>query len=411
MALAVAGALTAPALAYAQASTVQIYGSVRLEYARIDEGGTRNSFDRLNNPGSSFIGFRGEEKLGGGMSAWFQIESTFVGDGAGQSQPGNWADRNTAVGLRGNFGNVFFGQWDTPYKLASGSKYRPFDTTGITGIGAIMHNETTTGANSTVTTPTGTFTDTAGNTVITTASVGNATSFHRRQSNSLNYHTPTWNGFTGMVAYGAKDETTGTVAGAAEPRTWSLGATFERGPFYIGAGYERHSEYRTLAAGTFGDDTGWIINAAYTFGGVFKLGGVFERLEYETGVGVETKRDAWGLYGDWKIAGPHTLRLGYTQARDSKGGGAAVNSIGRAVACGTAGSTVTTQAGATVCGQDNGAKMYSIMYAYALSKRTEVNVAYSRLNNDSAGLYRLHGTTRSTGQDMTALGVGIRHSF
>jgi predicted porin len=55
--------------------------------------------------------------------------------------------------------------------------------------------------------------------------------------------------------------------------------------------------------------------------------------------------------------------------------------------------------------------MYSIMYAYALSKRTEVNVAYTRLSNDSAGLYRLHATTRATGEDQSALGVGIRHSF
>ena len=30
-----------------------------------------------------------------------------------------WASRNSAVGLAGNFGTLFWGQWDTPYYYAA----------------------------------------------------------------------------------------------------------------------------------------------------------------------------------------------------------------------------------------------------------------------------------------------------
>jgi predicted porin len=68
MALAVAGALVAPALAFAQASTVQIYGNIRYDYNFLDQGANRLNVDGFSRY-DSYIGFRGEEKLGGGLSA------------------------------------------------------------------------------------------------------------------------------------------------------------------------------------------------------------------------------------------------------------------------------------------------------------------------------------------------------
>jgi predicted porin len=409
MAIAVSSVLCVTMPSQAQTSTVSLYGSAAIEYGFVKPGGTFNSYDRLDVGNyDSFIGFRGEEKLGGGMSAWFQIESTFPTDGA----TGTWGNRNTAVGLRGGFGNVFFGLWDTPYKLSTGGRFRAkFGGNGLPGVASILHNETTgNSGNGTVTTPTGTFTDSAGHTVITTASTGNSTSFRRRQANSLNYHTPNWNGFTGMFAFSAKDETSGAVAGAPEPRLWSAGGTYERGPVYVAAGYEKHKDYR-LAGGLPLSNEGWNINGAYTFGNIIRLSGIFERLEYEQAAGLETRRDAWGVFADWFIQGPHSLQFGFVEGRDSKGGGGAVNSIGRSIACGTAGSTVTTQTGATVCGADNGARKWMLQYAYDFSKRTQVYAGYTRLDNDAAGLYRLHNVQRVTGQDSSAFYTGIRHHF
>ena len=60
-------------------------------------GGSRN---RVTNPGGSRIGFRGTEAIGGGTSAFFQIESNIGGvDG---TTTGSWGlgSRNTGVGLQ-----------------------------------------------------------------------------------------------------------------------------------------------------------------------------------------------------------------------------------------------------------------------------------------------------------------------
>ena len=90
MTLAVAGAFAAPAAAFAQASNVQIFGTVYLEYAyakqgAIATGGDLVNVDIMQTPGSE-IGIKGEEALGGGTSAWFQCVST--ADIRGSSQNG-----------------------------------------------------------------------------------------------------------------------------------------------------------------------------------------------------------------------------------------------------------------------------------------------------------------------------------
>ena len=58
---AVAGALVAPALAYAQSSTVQLYGRAVIEYGYVDQGGNKEKLVMLQTPGGRAIGLKGEE--------------------------------------------------------------------------------------------------------------------------------------------------------------------------------------------------------------------------------------------------------------------------------------------------------------------------------------------------------------
>ena len=97
MAVAVAGALVAPA-ASAQSSAVlnyglQIYGLLNygllnMEYGFVNQPDTAAGLGRSNvdalNSGASRIGFKGEEKLAGGLSAFWQCESDvrFLGGNA-----------------------------------------------------------------------------------------------------------------------------------------------------------------------------------------------------------------------------------------------------------------------------------------------------------------------------------------
>ena len=115
MALAVAGALAAP-VAMAQGSTVQIGGSLHLIYGmhnpNNDSISSKHDNLHMSEP-EMFI--RGEEKLGGGLSAWFQCTSSFdvVGTGAQSTTGGaQFCGRNSGIGFKGGWGEqqkrVFF---------------------------------------------------------------------------------------------------------------------------------------------------------------------------------------------------------------------------------------------------------------------------------------------------------------
>src|SRR5688572_29756780 len=125
MAAAVAGALAVPGLALAQATNVQIYGvlDLRVDSTKYANGATDTNIrkEHMHSGQPNRIGFRGTESLGGGMTAFFQVEQQ-VGTGArqisGTESGGNylWGGRPTFLGLRSGWGEVSFGMQDSVYK-------------------------------------------------------------------------------------------------------------------------------------------------------------------------------------------------------------------------------------------------------------------------------------------------------
>jgi len=122
MAVAVAGAFAAP-MAFAQTSNVQIYGRANVGIDQYQAKGAQDSVqDRQSRlrvfDGSSRVGFRGTEDLGGGLKAIFQIETGVnmdTGNEVGQnsatnSSAGTWGSRETFAGLDSNFGRLIFGR-------------------------------------------------------------------------------------------------------------------------------------------------------------------------------------------------------------------------------------------------------------------------------------------------------------
>ena len=89
LSVAVASAFLAPAAALAQSSTVQVYGTVLINYNLVDYGKGRVNNDMFNSHDAN-LGFKGEEQLGGGLSAWFQCESTLDTTGV---TLGGWCGR------------------------------------------------------------------------------------------------------------------------------------------------------------------------------------------------------------------------------------------------------------------------------------------------------------------------------
>jgi predicted porin len=399
----------------AQTSTVQIFGTAYIEYAWAKQGvaGTaplnkRNNVDILQSPGSE-IGFKGEEKLGGGLSAWFQCTST--ADIRGQS-PEGFCSRNSALGLKGGFGNVYIGRWDTPFKRTISPTNIAGNDTGIWGTAFLL---------------------TGGST--STLDASSRATFKRRQANMISYDSPEFAGFQVMAGYSAINGATATTTGVtnAKARVMSLGAQYSAGPLYVSAAYETHRQFGVgtpsgvtgqLGAGTVvpvatGDnsDKGWHVGAAYTWGPV-RFGGQYTQQKFEVGPGSEAKYKAWHVGVDWTIVGPHGLRAAFTQARDAKG---SATVIGAATTTNTLftgtyrpapcfGATAALAAAA--CGSDTGAKLYQIRYVYTFSKRTEFNFGYVRLNNDARAAYALGGlSSPNVGEDQSAWALSMRHTF
>jgi predicted porin len=436
LAVAVAGALGAPALAMAQTSTVQIFGTFYLEYGYSNQGrppgavpplGDRQSVDYLGNPGSE-LGIKGEEKLGGGLSAWFQCASTMnyldSGDGVGADTDSLLCSRNSAIGLKGGFGNVFVGRWDAPYKRAAAPWRVGVNETGFWGVAFMTHGGST-----------------------STAAGQSRSTFLRREQNSINYDTPNIGGFQGMAMFTSSQgpnfaNGTGTAATggvtSSKPRTLSLGAQYSAGPIYVGVGYQEQREVGNI--GGENDDKGWHAGAAYTWGPV-RVGGGYAVQKHEISgsaapagsPGVpfaagssDAKYRSWHLGVDWNIVGPHGLRAGYTKALDAKGNATspaaagATNNIlaGAAGGIGGAGGGGYRPAPCTgptlatrVCG-DTGAQMWQVRYVYTLSKRTEFNIGYARTNNDDNAAYvPNHLSTPLRGETTSTWATSLRHTF
>jgi predicted porin len=379
IAVAVAGALAAPAAALAQ-STVQMYGSIYMEYAFTspgtdNAGGKPASVDILQAPGSN-IGFKGEEKLGGGMSAWFQCESS--ADFRGTNGDG-FCTRNSAVGLKGGFGNFFVGVWDTPFKRTIGNVGGR--DTGIYGTADLLATNST-----------------------TVDDGGSAGTFKRRQRNSINYDSPMFGGFQFMASTTSTNASSSitTSDAAAKARVWSLAGAYKAGPLELSIGYEMHQDFynnRTTAlpTATFsGDESGWHISGAYTLGNGLKLGMTYTQQEGDTGVNQDSEVKAWQLGAEWKISGPHSVHFGYTRAEDMGGSAPGAALGGRPVAGGS----------------NTGATLWQIRYLHDFSKRTVGSIGYVSLDNDTSGNYDLMGVSGTgTGAKSSAIAMSISHRF
>jgi len=405
MAMAVAGALATPMAALAQTATVQVYGLVNMEYGYVNQpdnaaGVGRSSVDALN-AGASRIGFRGEEQLGGGLSAWFQCESDFRFLGGTTETSGTWCDRNSALGMKGAFGNFFIGTWDSPSKRVHGLSRVGVNDTGWTGVTTM----------------------TASNGGIWTGTVSD------RNPHSVNYDTPRFGGFSASFQYTTLQtarNAAGTFAGVEagglanvvptpKGRRWGVSGQYVGGPFSVFGSYSQADDDKSgggnLVGANGGKDEYWSIGGNFTVGPV-KVGLAYFDAEIECAtatcasagasatwpgaVAGSRERKSWHLSGEWNIAGPHTLRGGYTRADDTEGVGIS----------------------AAALNADNGAALWQIGYQYTFSKRTYGTIIYAYQDNDSQGTYTLTGNSANAaaggfrpGDSSGVLAFQLVHTF
>jgi len=95
----------------------KIYGKVNLSLESIDEGTVRRVTQLKNN--ASRLGFKGKTAIENDMSVIYQLEYEANPD-SGSHKGHTFTQRNSFVGIKGNFGTVFAGIHDTPTKKAQG---------------------------------------------------------------------------------------------------------------------------------------------------------------------------------------------------------------------------------------------------------------------------------------------------
>jgi predicted porin len=388
MAVAVAGALALPAVAVAQ-SSVSISGRATFEYGHVDPGTGRQSYDGSDDPGGANIRFKGMENLGGGMSAWFQCESSM--DVRGDKVQDGFCTRNSAVGFKGGFGNVYAGRWDTPMKRALNQGTVGAEETGILGMSFIG------------------FGGSGGADVNGIGDSTNRQRWKRRETNMINYDSPNLSGFSFALGYKPGGSATAALDGQANAkhRVISAGGMYTNGPLAIGLAYERHNENGTIGTAPSLDDKAWGLGVSYVIGTV-TVGVNYLDAKYETGAGQDTKKATWTLGADWRLPGPHMLSIQYARADDTKGNGGNI-------AAGTSNGGVTgcLQGGVVNCA-DTGAHAWSLGYTYRFSKRTSLRLGYVRVDNDSRTNSNWVGNSKAplnNGEDTSGYALLVKHDF
>ena len=379
LALAVAAAL-APAAAMADSGNVTIYGVMDASYDITDNGngattpggavanGTRTNKVSSNN---GRIGFKGNEDLGNGLSAIWQVESTvFVDQGSD-----TLGTRNTFVGLSSKTaGTLGLGRNDTPYK--SSTRAYDYFTDGLADNRNLM-----------------------GKGLI---------AFDQRPSNTVFYVSPNMSGFVGSIAYVAGAEGA-TASGDKKGDAWSLSGNYANGPLTAALAYERHkfgSVSSMVASGgantpfgasltTFGataadvaaivgsTEKAWKLGVGYTFGDLM-VNGVYEKTSDDFNI---FDHKAYTLGAKYKI-GSNDLKLAYIKAGD----------LGDV--------------------SQTSAKQWALGVDHHTSKRTKVFAQYVKLSNDTNATYGLTGAAASGSvaakgfdADPSAWSFGMRHTF
>jgi len=109
-------------------SSVTLFGIVDVSLRNVKESGGSLKSLSTDGMGSSRLGFRGVEDIGGGLRASFWLEGSLAAD-TGNAAGQNWQRRST-VSLTGGFGEIRLGRDYTP-DFWNHTVFDPFGTNGV----------------------------------------------------------------------------------------------------------------------------------------------------------------------------------------------------------------------------------------------------------------------------------------
>jgi len=349
-----------PLAAMAQGS-VQIGGQIKVGVDAVSYSGARDARGRVIRASgsrltdnSSYMYFKGEEDLGGDLRAFFHLENGFAADSGDPGSP-----RFYAVGLKHPaWGRILLGKWSTYF--ASDSMLTPG---GIGDAGPY-----------------------ASGTLNLLGPIGKRGQYFSGGflSNTVRYDSPNWAGLTVAAAYSFDTEATGQ----SSHRTLNLNPVYVSGPMTVYLNV-LHRQHQPNAAGNFNTDYDQLAvraGAGYDFGNGLKIAMLWDRNRVEGNAiaGGKLVRDAWAIPVRYRLR-QHQFSVTY----------------GQALAYKTAGATTP----------DTGAKMFSIGYEYALSRRTALAANFSTVRNQARAAYDFWQPSNTLPVSATTTGFTSRYTY
>jgi predicted porin len=389
LALAVASAL-APAAAFAQQSTVEIYGRANLgldtyEAKGSDVAAGANNFKsryRIYDQGSR-LGFRVNESLGGGMRAFVVMESGVnidSGSANGQSgslnaSTGTWASRDSYAGIGGDWGDVRFGRQSIFYSNGV-----------ILQAGANYINQAMDSAFS---------------------FSGPLASPSGRESNVASYNSPTLGGFNATLAWGpgASEGSAYTGTGQGKEQVYTVTGRYTGGPIRAQFDYGDRKDVGNISGQ---DRVAWKLGLGWAYAPGGQISAIFGNVKNKNiqtainvvgavnpvaAVGSSPNADiailGWEhMLGQWQLIAQYAM---FSKIKD-----------------------LTNDPGAT------DAQGFTLAAKYFLSKRTGVYASFNQIKNKENSFYDISNggsssNTSSTvgnhGYDPRIIAVGVMHNF
>jgi predicted porin len=353
IALAIASALTVPALAMADTSNVTVFGQANVSYDFTDTGdygATQGTTVNKVSTNASRFGLKGSEDLGDGLSAIWQIEQAISADVGGDALAG----RDTFAGLSSKTaGTVRLGNFDDAYKKSD----RGLDVFGD----SIADNRSLLGG-------------------VTGKSIDS--SFVGRQNNIIQYTSPDLNGFKVDIGYANLAETN-TLSTNTKLDMLTLAGVYNVAPFYGSLAYEKREITNT------NDDRATKLGLGYSQD-AFTVNFVYERLKNDTGGAVATNYDhnTYYLAGKYSF-GSDAVKAAYTKAKSMDG-------------------TPNTGAKQWSLGYDHSMSKRTSLYAVYTKLDNDTGINYG-LGHQGANQNSV--TAAGNGTDPSAFSFGMKHSF
>jgi predicted porin len=299
----IAGVIATPAIAQ---TNVTVMGLVDVYAGSIQHAGQADRKAVVNSGGmtTSWIGFKGEEDLGGGLKAHFLLTSFIQADDGTQGRFPNDTlfSRDANVGLSGSFGTVSLGRELAPHFLPT-ILFNPFgDSYQFSPL--ILHADVPTFDNSPI--------------PVWSGSLAADTGW----SNSIRYVTPELGGLKANLHYQFGEE-----AGRSSTNNYGLNALYFRGPLAVTAFYHNAEVRNPLPTSSFGApgnatrQKAWMLGTSYDVS-IAKLYATYGRTSHNVDVSDKTASLGASMpfgQGKFLAAWAHTERttLGVEQKRNT----------------------------------------------------------------------------------------------